>query len=161
MGKALEHLIFYVLIIFYEKMLNISPDSIVDLMYFQCELIVFDVLPTARGAIARCLIDKHGYNQIQVARKFGVTGSAISQYLKGVRGGSEVIENSPNRENFYKMIERAADAIFEGLDVNDVLCTICQFVKESGMIEELYIARGTTGASAACFECPRLNIVFT
>lgn len=130
-------------------------------MYFQCELIVFDVLPTARGAIARCLIDAHGYSQIKVAEKFGVTGSAISQYLKGVRGGSEVINKSPKREEFYKMTEKAADAISEGLDVTEILCTICKFVKESGMINELYAARGAVNNPAACMECPRLNIIFT
>jgi hypothetical protein len=130
-------------------------------MYFECELIVYDVLPTARGAIAKSLIDKHGYSQIKVAKKFGVTGSAVSQYLKGVRGGNEVIDNSPSRENFYKMTERAADAISEGLDVTEILCTICQFVKESGIINELYAARGSEYNPAACMECPRLNIVFT
>lgn len=130
-------------------------------MYFQCELIVFDVLPTARGAIARSLIDNHGYNQIQVAEKFGVTGSAISQYLKGVRGGSKVIDASSKREEFYKMTERAADAISEGLDVTEILCSICNFVKSSGLIDDLYAARGSVADPSACFECPRLNIVFT
>lgn len=128
-------------------------------MYFQCELIVFDVLPTARGAIARSLIDKHGYNQIKVAEKFGVTGSAISQYLKGVRGGSKVIDESPKREEFYKMTEKAADAISEGYDVTEVFCTICQFVKTSGLIDDLYAARRCVNVPAACLECPRLNIV--
>lgn len=135
--------------------------SIAVIMYFQCELIVFDVLPTARGAIARSLIEKHGYNQVQVAEKFGVTGSAISQYLKGIRGGSKVIDNSSKREDFYEMIEKAADAISEGLDATEILCTICNFVKSSGLINDLYAARGSTGVPPICSECPRLNIVFT
>lgn len=129
-------------------------------MYFPCELIVKDVLPTARNAIARSLIERHGYKQVDVARSFGVTGSAVSQYLKGIRGGSEVIINSPNKEGFYKMIDKAADAINDGLDTTEILCSICAFVKDSGMIHELCAAKGIDGEPGNCVECPRLNIVF-
>lgn len=129
-------------------------------MYFACELIVFDVLPTARSEIAKSLISKHGYKQIEVAHLFGVTGSAVSQYLKGVRGGSEVINNSAQRDGFYKMTDKASDSISEGMDVTEVLCTICGFVKESGMIKELCAARGFE-YDHRCIECPRLNIAFT
>lgn len=128
-------------------------------MFLPCELIVADVLPTARGAIARCLVEEHGYTQVRVADAFGVTGSAVSQYLKGARGGNELIENSPHREGFYKMIEKAAAMITEGYNVTEVLCAICGFVKESGMIKELYNARGYVGMPAACSECPRFNII--
>lgn len=129
-------------------------------MYFPCELIVMDVLPTARSAIARSLIERYGYKQIAVAKSFGVTGSAVSQYLKGVRGGSEVINNSPHSEDFYKMIDRAADAIHEGLETIEILCSICEFVKESGMIHELCDAKGIDGEVVNCIDCPRLNITF-
>lgn len=130
-------------------------------MFLPCELIVADILPTARGAIAMCLVEEHGYTQVRVAEAFGVTGSAVSQYLKGTRGGSELIENSPNREGFYKMIEKAAATIADGYNVTEVLCSICGFVKKSGMIEELYGARGCHGLPAACLECPRFNISIT
>lgn len=129
-------------------------------MYFPCELIVMDVLPTARSAIARSLIERHGYKQITVAKSFGVTGSAVSQYLKGVRGGSKVINESPHCEDFYKMIDRAADAINDGLNVLEILCTICEFVKDSGMIHELCAAKGMDGEAVNCIDCPRLNITF-
>ena len=129
-------------------------------MYFPCELIVTDVLPTARSAIARSLIERYGYKQITVAESFGVTGSAVSQYLKGVRGGSDVINNSPHSEDFYKMIDKAADAIHDGLDVIEVICSICEFVKESGMINELCAAKGVDAETVNCVDCPRLNIVF-
>lgn len=121
---------------------------------------MFDVLPTARSEIAKSLIERHGYKQIEVARLFGVTGSAVSQYLKGVRGGSDVINDSPQRDGFYEMIDKAADSISDGLNVTEILCSICSFVKRSGMIEELCTARGFD-SKILCKECPRLDIVFT
>ncbi len=130
-------------------------------MFLPCELIVADVLPTARGSIARCLVEEHGYTQVRVAEVFGVTGSAVSQYLKGITGGNELIENSPHREGFYMMIRKAAAMITEGYNVTEVLCAICGFVKASGMINELYSARGYSGMPATCSECPRFNIIFS
>ncbi|MGI6471480.1 MAG: transcriptional regulator [Candidatus Methanomethylophilaceae archaeon] len=127
-------------------------------MYFPCELIVTDVLPTARSALARSLIERHGYKQIDVARSFGVTGSAVSQYLKGVRGSSQVIDDSPQSEGFYKMIDTAADAIAEGLNSVELLCDVCRFVKDSGLIHELCAAKKIDGKIVNCVECPRVNM---
>lgn len=127
-------------------------------MYFPCELVVTDILPTARSAIARSLIERHGYKQIDVARSFGVTGSAVSQYLKGVRGGSEIINDSPHRDDFYDMIDRAADAIANGLDTIEILCNICNFVKESGILHEICAAKNITEELVDCIECPPVNV---
>jgi predicted transcriptional regulator len=127
-------------------------------MKLPCELIVNDVLPTARGAIARSLVRNHGYTQIRVAETFGVTGAAVSQYLKGLRGGNPVIDNSSMRDDFYKMTDKAADMISEGYNVTEVLCAICTYVKSSGLIDSLYESSGSEGTLASCSECPRFNI---
>ncbi len=127
-------------------------------MKLPCELIVTDVLPTARGAIARSLVRNHGYTQIRVAETFGVTGAAVSQYLKGLRGGNPLIDGSPMRDDFYKMVDKAADMISEGYNVTEVLCAICVYVKRSGLIDTLYESSGGKGILINCLECPRFNI---
>ena len=129
------------------------------MMYFPCELIVTDVLPTARSAIARSLIERHGYRQIDVAKSFGVTGSAVSQYLKGVRGGNEVINSNTYRESFYEMIDRAADAIAEGSDTVEIMCSVCTYAKDSGMMRDLCIYRNVDERLVDCLECPRVDII--
>ena len=55
-------------------------------MKIPCELVVWYVLPTIRREVARELVNSHGMSQAEVARKFGVTDAAISQYLKKKRG---------------------------------------------------------------------------
>jgi len=50
------------------------------------EMLVQDILPTARSLIAKKLISDYGLSQKQVAEKLGITQPAISQYNKSIRG---------------------------------------------------------------------------
>ncbi len=128
-------------------------------MKMPCELIVTHILPTARGAIAKELVTRHGMTQTQVAKLFGVTSAAVSQYIKGMRGGNTLIDKSAYRDDFYAMIADTADRIAAGADITESLCMICSFVKESGLLRALYVFEGYTGELGVCMDCPRINIV--
>ncbi len=128
-------------------------------MKMPCELIVTHILPTARGAIAKELVTRHGMTQTQVAKLFGVTSAAVSQYIKGMRGGNMLIDKSAYRDDFYAMIADTADRIAAGADITESLCMICSFVKESGLLRALYVFEGYTGELGVCMDCPRINIV--
>lgn len=129
-------------------------------MKLPCELIVTHILPTARGALAKELVNRHGMTQVQVANLFSVTSAAVSQYLKGLRGGNNLIDRSAYKDDFYKMIADSADRVAEGEDVTEALCQICSFVKESGLLRALYVFEGYSGELGICMECPRLSIVY-
>ena len=115
-------------------------------MKIPCELIVWYVLPSIRRELARELVDKHNFSQAEVARRFGVTDAAISQYLKAKRGTSKEIENSGKYEDFRKGVEVAAVRMVNGSDIVIETCRICEMVKKSGMMAKVYEAR--TGARA-------------
>ena len=128
-------------------------------MKLPCELIVTHILPTARGSLAKELVKRHGMTQVQVARLFGVTSAAVSQYIKGLRGGNSLIDKSAYREDFYDKIAKSADAVAAGEDVTEALCGICGFVKESGLLRALYVFEGYSGDLGVCMEGPRLCII--
>lgn len=128
-------------------------------MKLPCEMIVSHVLPVARGSISRDLVDRHGMTQVQVAKKFGVTSAAVSQYLKGIRGGDHIINRSMYKDDFHEVIRRISDRIAAGDDVSECLCMVCAFTKESGLLKALYVNDGYRGEDIECLECPRLNIV--
>ena len=109
-------------------------------MKMPCELIVTHILPTARGALAKEL------------------GAAVSQYIKGLRGGNNLIDKSAYREDFYKMIADTADVVANGKDLTEALCEICTFVKTSGLLKALYVYEGYSGELGVCMECPRTTI---
>ncbi|MBO4358111.1 MAG: helix-turn-helix domain-containing protein [Candidatus Methanomethylophilaceae archaeon] len=125
-------------------------------MKMPCELIVTHVLPTAKGALAKELVTRHGMTQVEIAKKFGVTSAAVSQYLKGIRGGNSLIDKSAYRDDFYQMISRTADQMYQGMNINDALCQICEYVKNCGMLKALYVFEGFSGDQLACFECPKI-----
>lgn len=127
-------------------------------MKMPCELIVTHILPTARGALAKELVHNHGMTQVQVANLFGVTSAAVSQYIKGLRGGNNLIDKSAYREDFYNMISDTADMVADGKDLTEALCEICSFVKSSGLLKALYVYEGYSGELGACMECPRTTI---
>lgn len=128
-------------------------------MKLPCELIVFEILPTARGELAKELVTIHGYTQAKVASVFGVTSAAISQYLKGLRGGNVYIDKSVYRNVFYGKIAESARNIVDGADLFGELCEICNFVKRIGMLDEIYLSQGSKVNLSSCKECPRDNFV--
>lgn len=128
-------------------------------MKLPCELVVSHILPMARGAISRDLVDRYGVTQAKVAEMFGVTAAAVSQYLSGTRGGDELIDNSAYKDDFYDVIRDVSDCIMDGEDISDCLCRVCAFSKSSGLLRALYVYEGYDPDNAKCMECPRLNIV--
>lgn len=55
-------------------------------MYLPCERVGRRLLPVFRAHIAKELIEKYGFTQVEVAEKLGTTQAAISQYLRLKRG---------------------------------------------------------------------------
>lgn len=123
-----------------------------------CEVVVFDLLPTARGLIAKAMIDRYGYTQSNVANIFGITSVAISQYVKGLRGGNRYIDSSAHKDEFNERIDAIAENLSEGSDLTTELCALCAFFKRSGMIDEIYSKQGAAAPLGKCAECPKKNI---
>jgi len=123
-----------------------------------CEMIVNYILPTAKGALAKELVREHGLTQVEVARLFGVTSAAISQYIKGTRGGNEVIDKSAYREDFYEFIKKMADSIMDGMLVTDALCDICDYVRECGLLKALYVYEGYMPDKVPFLDCPKAMV---
>ena len=108
-------------------------------MKIPCELVVWYVLPTIRREVAKELVKTHGMSQAQVAKKFGVTDAAISQYLKKKRGENQLIEESSQYELFLEEIKLAAERIADNSSefVNE-MCRICTVVKSTGLLAKIY-----------------------
>jgi hypothetical protein len=102
--------------------------------------------------LARELVDKHHLTQAEVARRFGVTDAAVSQYLKSKRGTSKEIENSGKYEDFRKEVADSAVRMINGSDIVTETCRICQMVKKSGMMVKVYETHSGVGAPQ-CLSC--------
>ncbi len=79
--------------------------------------------------IAKKLVQKYEYSQVQAAEKLGTTQAAISQYLYSKRGGREASVISDPKE-WEKQVERIADGIVNGkITADDIISQFCQICK--------------------------------
>lgn len=105
-------------------------------MKIPCEIVVWQVLPLIRRELAKELVQTHGLTQAEVARRFGVTDAAVSQYLTKKRGGE--YSGSVCYPEFMAAVKESANRIAEGSDVGDEVCQLCLVVKRSGLLAEIY-----------------------
>ena len=105
-----------------------------------CETIVQVVLPTIRALIAKELIDKYKFTQQDAASKLGLTQSAISQYLRNLRGSKIKILEKDKEIN--KQIEKFANRIASGeLNSSNTLipfCNICKNIRKSKILCKIH-----------------------
>ncbi|HOI57869.1 MULTISPECIES: transcriptional regulator [unclassified Methanoculleus] len=100
-------------------------------MKLPCQLIVWNVLPAIRAAIAEEL-NTMGVSQLEAARLLDMTPSAISQYRTGKRGYRIVFEGRVKES-----INRLAQDLGAG-QVDDLaarICEICGQIREENDLE--------------------------
>ncbi|MDK2974593.1 MAG: uncharacterized protein PWP08_964 [Methanofollis sp.] len=95
-------------------------------MKVPCQLIVWDVLPAIRAAIAGELIDA-GVSQLEAARLLDMAPSAVSQYISGKRGYRIVFE-----DDVKESVRRLAVDLKDGNvgDLGKRICGICMQLRE-------------------------------
>ena len=111
-------------------------------MKIPCEIVVWYVLPMIRREVSKELVYTHGMTQAEVARRFGVTDAAISQYLKKKRGGNAIIDDTPLYPEFQEEVKVSAARIAEDKsDFSNEMCRLCCVVKKSGLLAVIYKAQ--------------------
>ena len=124
-------------------------------MKLPCETIIVDILPIIRKELAIELVETHQVRKASVARMFGISGTAISQYIYGLRGNRSLMENSRHYDMFMKEISASAESIVtKKSTVADELCRLCSLAKSSGIVDEVSSLKGGYLPASVCPECP-------
>jgi len=91
-----------------------------------CQVIVWDILPAIRAAIAIELVS-NGVSPLEVAKMLDTTPSAISQYRSKKRGYRVEFEGEVKES-----IRRLAEDIKAGAcnDIVTIICEICRQLRE-------------------------------
>jgi predicted transcriptional regulator len=106
-----------------------------------CMTVVKYVLPPMRALIMNELIEKYGLRKVEIAKGMSVSPAAITQYQKGLRGGSFIDEVSESAE----VMEIISD-ISEKIAAGDVppnylmakMCDACKKIRNEGILCELH-----------------------
>ena len=122
-------------------------------------MLVVDVLPVIRKELSVELVNVHGMTMAKVAKIFKVSGTAVSQYIHGIRGDSAVVENSPHYEGFMEEITISAERLAKGeSDIMKELCRVCEYVERVGILGYIHEKGNGSCAMIECVECPRENL---
>ena len=94
------------------------------------ELLVQDVLPSARSMIAKKLITNYGLSQKQAAEKLGISQPAISQYNKSIRGAKHHLFQEKQASDFIETLtKRIADNEITPEMLNYEFLELLKFIK--------------------------------
>ncbi|MEM2094399.1 MAG: transcriptional regulator [Candidatus Bathyarchaeia archaeon] len=100
-----------------------------------CELAVKAVIPTIRAMVAKELSTGHMMKQHEVALALGLTQSAISQYLRNIRGNTLNLEGV---EGVEELVKELAEMISSGnasfSHINSKFCEACRLVRETRLL---------------------------
>jgi len=106
-----------------------------------CETVAQFILPTMRALIAKRLMEKYKLTQQDAASKLGLTQSAISQYIRNLRGSK--VKSIEKNENINKEIDVFVDRIFSGemnsLTTLDAFCNICRSIRKKKLLCDIHI----------------------
>jgi hypothetical protein len=125
-------------------------------MLLPCEVAVKSLVPSLRSTIAKELIQTYGLKQKDVANLLGITQTAVSKYIRHVRG--TVIEIG-SIEEVRPMIDEIVVLLANGgLSRDELLgklCRICEIVRRKRLMCELCKRADPSMDIHKCFACLR------
>jgi hypothetical protein len=105
-----------------------------------CEVASQYLLPTLRALVAKNLMEKYKMTQQDAASKIGLTQSAVSQYMRQLRGSKiKIIEKDKSIiEEIDKFSGRIASGELNNLSSLDAFCDICRLARKRKILCELH-----------------------
>lgn len=102
-------------------------------MFMPQEIEVWYVLPALRRGLAQEL-KKLKMSQRNIAKRLGITESAVSQYLHNKRGGDIL------NKYLHKELENSAKRISKSASTLDEIYKLCEFVRKEKLLCKLHRA---------------------
>ncbi|MEM2911894.1 MAG: hypothetical protein QW146_05250 [Candidatus Bathyarchaeia archaeon] len=123
-------------------------------MLLLCEVAVKSLLPPARAALAKELITKHGFKQVEAAKLLGVSQPAISLYNRKIRGKALDLEKD---KEIKKLIDGLAHSLAEkSLNQKEFIlkfCEICRTARAKGLLCSMHKTLDPTFNIEKCELC--------
>ena len=107
-------------------------------MATSCESVARHVLPLYRSFVAKELIEKYNYTQVQAAKKLGTTQAAISQYMTSKRGHKGI----QNYHEIAPLVQNAASEVAKRMATTEMgpeefsasFCELCKSLQRAKRI---------------------------
>jgi len=128
-------------------------------MMIPCEIAVKSVIPAIRAYVAKELTQTYKMKQNDVARLLGITQTAISKYVRDVRGRVIRIDQTEEIRNMMnQMASQAADEKISRTQLTLRFCEVCKVVRRNGIMCELCKRFDPTIDVKSCLVCRSTDI---
>ena len=114
-------------------------------MKILCEVVVTDIMPALRSLVTNDLMNTHGFNQVEISERLGITQPAVSQYKRGLRGSN--VRKLVDNKNIMALVKKLAS------EIATKNISHMQIHEEMGTISEL-VAKENIFGSEGVFPCP-------
>jgi predicted transcriptional regulator len=119
-----------------------------------CEIAVKSVIPAIRAYVAKELILKYKLKQADVALPLGITQTAVSKYLRHVRGQAIRIDHVKEiRDKLDETASKIADKKIPQPQLALMFCEICRSVRQNAIMCELCKRTDPTLDITLCSVC--------
>jgi len=122
-----------------------------------CESVVKLVLPAFRSLVAKDLIEKHHFSQVNAAKKLGTTQAAISYYLYSKRGEKRMkeLEMMPSvRSAANQVASGIANQSLSSFEAMLKFCELCKALRTKDLVCDMH--KGFINVPASCDVCRSL-----
>lgn len=107
-------------------------------MMIPCEIAVKSVIPAIRAYVAKELTQTYKMRQNDVANRLGITQTAISKYVRDVRGQVVRIDQTEEIRNMMnEIVSQAANERISRTQLTLRFCEVCKMVRRNGIMCEL------------------------
>jgi predicted transcriptional regulator len=121
-----------------------------------CMIVVQYVLPTLRALVMKDLIEEHGMRKIDVSKRMELTPAAITQYIKGDRGGT-FADRIVKSKRAMKVVSDLAEALAKGsISAEDTigrLCEACSAIRADGIMCAVHKEEAPGLRGSSCGVC--------
>jgi len=125
-----------------------------------CEPIVQYVLPAFRCLVAKELVERYKFSQVEIADKLGTTQAAISQYFSSKRGEKRMraVQSVPKIRSAAKRL--AKEIATERVSADDAMvrfCGLCTSLRKQGLLCDLH--KEKVSEDEACDLCMQVQSI--
>ncbi|MCW4041913.1 MAG: hypothetical protein NWE83_14325 [Candidatus Bathyarchaeota archaeon] len=108
-------------------------------MPFPCEFAVRSVVPALRALVAQELSSSYHLKQDDIASLLGITQSAVSQYLRHVRGRAVNIEEINEINKITQTLAMGlANSNLSQRQITRQYCRACQIIREKRLLCQVH-----------------------
>lgn len=123
-------------------------------MLLPCEVAVKSVLPALRGAVVKILYNDFGMKQVEIAKILGITQSAVSHYLRGIRGIVFMVEETGEAQEELKSFAKAlAHRNLTLKEQRKYYCKLCNIIRMKGLMCKIHERFDPTVKVGECTFC--------